>query len=75
MSHKYKDIDYTKIAHDLENNGYTIIENYIDTNILKNANQILLDNFNYDFRDVDPNNFELVKKAIWNEKKSEIFFA
>lgn len=30
--------------------------------------------FNYDFRDVDPNNFELVKKAIWNEKKKVKFF-
>ena len=35
MSHKYKDIDYTKTAHDLENNGYTIIENYFEINILK----------------------------------------
>lgn len=36
---------------------------------LMNKKNLSANNFNYDLRDIDTNNFELVEKAIWNKKK------
>lgn len=49
MSHKLNNLNYNKIAYDLEQNGYVVIKDYINPNILANTNKTLMDNFDYDY--------------------------
>ena len=46
---------------------FNLFKDLINKKLFKNV-------FNYDLRGVDPNNFELVEKAIWSEKKRVKFF-